>query len=298
MGKKANPAVIGGFIVGAVILITAGLVVFGGGQFWSPRVRWVSYFPGSVKGLGIGASVNFRGVDIGRVTHVKVTMDPGADTVLTPVYWEMDLSKVTIVGASAAERAKILSEEEERPIARALIKRGLRAQLQLQSFVTGQQFIQLDFHPDTPITLVGGDTTVPEFPAVPSGTEKLLKTIENLPVGELVDDARRVLKSLDQLVGTLDSETLPATHAAMSQAKEALARLDSETLPATRATLDQATETLATYREGSRVNYELENTLKEVATAARALRVLADYLERHPEALLSGKKGGPGGNQQ
>jgi paraquat-inducible protein B len=269
MGKKANPAVIGGFIVGAVVLITAGLVVFGSGEFWSTRIPWVSYFPGSVKGLQPGASVSFRGVNIGKVTDVRVTLDTENDTVLTPVYWEMDPSKIAIAGIPQAEVAKMIGAED-RPIADALIKRGLRAHLQLQSFVTGQQFIELDFQPDTPITLVGEDPTVPEFPTVPSGTEKLVKTIENLPIGELVDDGRRVLKGLDQLVEKLDSETLPATHAAMNQAKE----------------------TLASYGGGSRVNYELGNTLKEAAAAARSLRVLADYLERHPEALLQGKGGG------
>jgi paraquat-inducible protein B len=296
MGKKANPAVIGGFIVGAVVLITAGLVVFGSGEFWSTRIPWVSYFPGSVKGLQPGSSVSFRGVDIGKVTDIRVTLNPENDTVLTPVYWEMDPSKMTIVGLSEAQTTKI-GKDENRPIAETLIKRGLRASLQLKSFVTGQQFIELDFQPDTPIRLVGGDTAVPEFPTVSSSTEKLVKTIENLPIGELADDARRVLKSVDQLVGKLDSQTLPAAQAALDQAKEALARLDSQTLPAAQATLDQATQTLASYGAGSRMNYELGNTLKEAAAAARSLRVLADYLERHPEALLQGK-GGPGGNQK
>jgi len=296
MGKKANPAVIGGFIVGAVVLITAGLVVFGSGEFWSARIPWVSYFPGSVSGLQPGASVSFKGVDIGKVTDVKVVMNTENDTVLTPVFWEMDPSKLTIIGLSEAEKAKV-GKDEDRPIADVLIKRGLRASLQLKSFVTGQQFIELDFHPDTPISLVGGDTPVPEFPAVPSGTEKLLKSVENLPLGEIADDARRVLKSIDQLVAKLDSQTLPAAQAAMDQAKEALARLDSQTLPAAQAAMDQAKETLATYSEGSRVNYELGSTLKEAAGAARALRGLADYLERHPEALLQGK-GEPGGNQK
>jgi paraquat-inducible protein B len=274
MGKKANPAVIGGFIVGAVVLITAGLVVFGSGQFWSTAQPWVSYFAGSVKGLQSGASVNFRGVRVGRVTDIRLTLDTKDDTVRTPVYWEIDTSRIDVLGVSEAERAKMM-EKEGRPIANLLIKRGLRAQLQLQSFVTGQQFIQLDFSPDTPITLVGGDTTVPEFPTIRSGTEKLVKTIENLPIGELVDDARRVLQDVAQVVRKLDSQTLPATQAAMNEAQE----------------------TLASYGEGSPVNYELGNTLKEAAAAARSLRVLANYLERHPEALLQGK-GGPGGNQK
>lgn len=276
MGKKANPAVIGGFVVGAIALAALGLLVFGSGEFLKEKMPWVSYFPGSVDGLQVGAPVTFKGVKIGQVTDIRVTVDAGENVVRIPVHWELQPDRVVLIGVSEAEMAEMRTTGE-RPLTQVLIKRGLRAQLQLQSFVTGQKMIQLDFFPDTPINLVGGDGEgkLPEFPTTESSTEKLTKTIENLPLGELMDDARRVLKSLDQLVEKLDNQTLPAIHASMNQAKE----------------------TLASYGEGSRVNYELGNTLKETAGAARSLRVLADYLERHPEALLQGK-GRPGGNQK
>jgi paraquat-inducible protein B len=92
MGKKANPAVIGGFVVGAVALLVVGVLVFGSGKFWTTTVSWVSYFPGSVKGLQIGAPVTFRGVKIGQVTNIKATLDVREQpvTILTPVYWEIE----------------------------------------------------------------------------------------------------------------------------------------------------------------------------------------------------------------
>ena len=153
MAKKANPAVIGGFVVGAAALLVVGVLVFGSGKLWKATRPWVSYFPGSVKGLQVGAPVTFRGVKIGQVTSIKAVLNVRDEplTILTPVYWEYDTDMVETVGISRAELNKMAAAG--RPVDQLLIKRGLRAQLQLQSFVTGQKFIQIDFHPDTPIRL-------------------------------------------------------------------------------------------------------------------------------------------------
>ena len=275
MGKKANPAVIGGFVVGAVALAVAGVLIFGSGEFLKEQMSWVSYFPGSVDGLQVGAPVNFKGVKVGQVTDIKVTLDARDDTVRIPVSWDLEPDRIALMGIPEAKR----TEKEERPLAQILIKRGLRAQLQLQSFVTGQKIIQLDFFPDTPINLVGRDSDVPEFPTTPSGTEKLTKTIENLPIDELFTDARNALQGIDRLVRSIDSQVIPPTHATLEKAQGTLSSVDDMTAP------------------GSPVRYELVNALKELAWAARSMRVLADYLERHPEALLQGK-GGPGGNKK
>ena len=176
-----------------------------------------------------------------------------------------------------------------------LIKHGLRAQLQLQSFVTGQKIIQLDFFPDTPIDLVGGDREekVPEFPTTESSTEKLTKTIMNLPIDELFTDARNALQGIDRLARNIDSQVVPPTHATLEKLQGTLSSVD--------ATLGKAEGTLSSIDDmtapGSPVRYELVNALKELAAAMRSMRVLADYLERHPEALVQGK-GGPGGNRK
>ena len=283
MGKKANPAVIGGFVVGAAALAVAGVLIFGSGQFLKERMSWVSYFPGAVDGLQVGAPVTFKGVRVGQVTDIKVTLDTRDDVVRIPVSWDLEPDSMAFVGMSAAEVAEIQAKraEGDRPYISLLIKRGLRAQLQLQSFVTGQKVIQLDFFPDTPINLVGGDREgkVREFPTTPSGTEKLTKTIENLPIDELFTDARNTLQGIDRLVRSIDSQVIPATHATLEKAQGTLSSIDDMTAP------------------GSPVRYELVNAMKELAGAARSMRVLADYLERHPEALVQGKSGS-GGNRK
>jgi len=278
MGKKANPAVIGGFVVGAVALAVAGVLIFGSGEFLKEQMSWVSYFPGAVDGLQVGAPVNFKGVKVGQVTDIKVTLDARDDVVRIPVSWDLEPDRIALMGMSEAQRAEIRSKGD-RPLAQVLIKRGLRAQLQSQSFVTGQKMIALDFFPDTPIDLSGRDGDVPEFPTTPSSTEKLTKTIENLPIDELFTDARNALQGIDRLVRSIDSKVLPPTHATLEKAQGTLSSIDDMTAP------------------GSPVRYELVNALKEFAAAARSMRVLADYLERHPEALLQGK-GGSGGNKK
>jgi paraquat-inducible protein B len=275
MGKKVNPAVIGGFVVAAVALVVAGVLVFGRGEFLKEKMSWVSYFPGAVDGLQVGAPVVFKGVRVGQVTDVKVTLDAKDAAVRIPVYWDLEPDRVAVMGIAEAEK----TAKGERPLAQVLIKRGLRAQLQTQSFVTGQKIVALDFFPDTAIKLVGSDGDVPEFPTTESSTEKLTKTIENLPLDELFTDARNALQGIDRLVRDIDKQVLPPTHATLEKAQATLASIDDITAP------------------GSPVRYELVNALKEMGAAMRSMRVLADYLERHPEALLQGK-GGPGGNRK
>ncbi|MGH7382326.1 MAG: MlaD family protein [Candidatus Methylomirabilales bacterium] len=283
MGKKANPAVIGGFVVGAVALAVAGVLVFGSGEFLKEQMSWVSYFPGSVDGLQVGAPVTFKGVKVGQVTDIKVTFHAGDDAVRIPVHWDLEADRIALMGIPEAEVAGIQAKRAkgDRPVIGLLIKRGVRAQLQTQSFVTGQKIIQLDFFPDTPIDLVGGDHEgkVSEFPTVVSTGEKLTKTIENLPIDELFTDARNTLQGIDRLVRNIDSQVVPATRVTLEKAQGTLSSIDDMTAP------------------GSPVRYELVNAMKELAAAARSMRVLADYLERHPEALVQGK-GGPGGNRK
>lgn len=328
MAKKANPAAIGGFVVGAAALLVVGVLVFGSGKLWKATRPWVSYFPGSVKGLQVGAPVTFRGVKIGQVTSIKAVLNVRDEplTILTPVYWEYDTDMVETVGISRAELNKMAAAG--RPVDQLLIKRGLRAQLQLQSFVTGQKFIQIDFHPDTPIRLVGVDTDVPEYPTIPSSLAHLTKSLEELPLREIGDAALNLLHHADQLVNSpevkavlrsanetlktydkvgrnIDSEIIPQTSKLVKnidtqiipQTSKLVQDLDSQVTPAARDALKEAEATLATYRdlmaEGSPVRYELVVLLSEAAAAARSIRVLTDYLERHPEALLAGK-GGPG----
>lgn len=306
MGKKANPAVIGAFVVAAVALAVAGLVVFGGGKFLRETQQWVLYFDESIKGLAIGAPVIFKGVKVGSVTAIRVVVDRETVTIRTPVFVEIESHRFT---DAAGGKFKF---EKGTPGAKLLIERGLRAQLEMQSFVTGQLAVALDFHPGTPVKLVGSEKDVDEFPTIPSTTEELTKTIEELPIKQLAESALDLVQSIDRVV---DAPELMAAIQSVSDAARDIQTLvrdvDSQVGPVASsikdalgeagAALQQAQKTLSTVEgaaaENSTLHYQITNTLEELGRAARSVRVLAEYLGRHPEALVRGK-GGSGGNER
>lgn len=193
MSKKANPTLIGGFILGALALLVLALFAFGSGSLFKTRPKLVTFFEGSVAGLTVGAPVSFRGVRIGAVTDIALTFDTDSMTARIPVYYELDPERFILFGTTP------LSGET-----RQLIAKGLRARLTLQSVVTGQFMIELDFLPNTPATLVGIDGSVPEIPAMKSDFQELKDILSELPLQELVGTANQVLAGIDRLVNTPD----------------------------------------------------------------------------------------------
>ena len=138
---------IGAFVVGAVALAVAAIVLFGSGRFFKDTDKWVAIFPGSVKGLNVGSPVVFRGVQVGQVTEIIVNFDPGRIEVIIPVLYETDPERFRHIGPQVIADDKELHE--------ALVAQGLRAQLQMQSLVTGQLVINMDFFPNSPAKLYG-----------------------------------------------------------------------------------------------------------------------------------------------
>jgi len=188
--SKANPAVIGGFVIGAIALIVVGLMVYGGAGWFVQRNQYVAYFPGSVKGLRVGAPVDFRGVSIGQVTDIRVIFDPEEVSARIPVIIEFDPTQIQLAGAE-----QMVADDTYR-----LIEGGLRAQLQSQSLLTGLLFVNLDFYPDAPVRLVGGVQPYPEIPTIPSGLEQLQQSAGDIAMllPEVVDRVGGVLTSIDE----------------------------------------------------------------------------------------------------
>ena len=327
MSKQASKTVIGTFILGAIALIIAGVVVFGSDKFFRKVNRDVMFFEGSVKGLQIGAPVMFRGVQIGHVTDVILRINAKELTAFIPVYTEIYPQKIVPIEGDQGYDQQYLQ---------SLIKKGLRAQLQLQSFVTGQLVVNLDFYPNTPVRLVGLEKKYPEIPTIPSSLEQLTKRFEELPLKEIADrlnetlaginkivnskdlqtsinSLNNLLKSTDALVKNLNAEVGPlaadikgttgAARAAIVQAEKTL-RFDEgapgeiassikETLSAAQATLKETNKAVENINgvavQNANLGYEIGRTLEQIAELSRSIRVLADYLERHPEVLLRGK---------
>jgi paraquat-inducible protein B len=198
MPRKPNPALLGGFVLGAVVLAVAALVVFGSGKFFRTTQSWVAYFDESIKGLSIGAPVTFRGVKIGAVTDVRVVVDTKTGQVRTPVNFELEADRLSTV---EGQELRFLPGAAG---VKTLIDRGLRAQLETQSLVTGQLAINLDFHPNSPLRLAGGPDKHPEFPTVPSTVTALVSRIERgleqLNVAELANDVKIILHEVAGLV--------------------------------------------------------------------------------------------------
>jgi paraquat-inducible protein B len=325
MSKKASKTLIGGFVLGAVALLIAGVFVFGSGKFFRNTFRYVMFFQGSIKGLNVGAPVMFQGVKIGSVTEISLVYNPADDSIYIPVIIDTEPEKISGVTAN----------RDPGDIEHA-IDRGLKAQLQIQSIVTGQLLVALDFFPDKSVRRIGLVREYPEIPTVPTTLQELSKTIQDFPVRELfeklnlaVDGIQRLvnssearesvtalnqtMKDLQQLLDSLNTNVDPlmasltktsdTARETLIQAEKTLNFRDgpaagvianmNETLAAARSTLAQSEKTLSSIQgmmsQDSPLIAELENTLRDLSDAARSVRALADYLERHPESLLRGK---------
>jgi paraquat-inducible protein B len=316
VSERANPTLIGAFLLGAIALVVAGLMIFGGGRFFTETVTYVAYFPETVSGLNDGAPVNFRGVKVGTVRRIEVQLDAQDLSVKIPVYLRLEHRRIREIGGTIPE-VNFIPE---------LIELGLRAQLQLQSIVTGQLSVQLDILPDRPARYVDPVGEFPEMPTIPSTMQEFTETMESLSIQDLVNDARQVLAGLKALVNSPDLAGLLAganefvnsgellgvishTNEAIDDVQALVSNIDgrvgdlstsaeltfaevNETLDGVQKTLDAARHSLSIAAEGSPMRYEFEKMLGELTAAARSIRLLAEYLERNPDALVRGKPGG------
>ncbi len=329
MAKPVSKTVIGGFVISAIALLIIGIVVFGGGRFFVKSVKFALFFDHSVKGLNEGAAVVFRGVKIGSVESVAIRADTEKLIVDIPVIIELEPERFQL----KTEDVQILDRPFER--AKVLIERGLRARLAVESLVTGQLMVEFDFLPDSPVRLRGIDTGYPELPTLPSQLDKLRETLGKIPVEEIVEQLLSALGHLDEILGApevmdtlgnlaaatenanqmiihLDRQIDPLSaglQGTMGDARKLMQDVDGEIKPlsaktqaalvSAKAALDQIAGTLQTYEglvaERSELRNDLSVALNEIAKAAHSIRVLTDYLEQHPEALLQGK--GSGGRQ-
>jgi paraquat-inducible protein B len=327
MSQKANPTLIGGFVLGALVLLVGGVLLFGKGFFFAPkRQQFVIYFPDSVNGLNVGAPVKLKGVTVGTVTDVRVQYDVENARLLTPVIIDFEPERVTDIG-----RQKL----PEVPETQALIERGLRAQLQMQSLVTGQLYVEANFFPDTPVRLVGGETLgLPEIPSIPSTGEEIKGTVEEviaefrrLPLRETFDAILATVKHIEQVIATPEmAGSIRELHGTLGEIRKLVAHLDAKvdpmattlekTLGDTRmlvrsasdqlvpmvnraeqafAALTQAAEkaksALATVENSvGRQNPAIDDAMEELIGAAQSIRVLSEYLQRQPQSLLFGKR--------
>jgi len=313
MAKQANKTLIGAFVVGAVVLAFAGIMIFSSGKFFTEKNKYVLYFDGSVRGLDIGAPVTFKGVRIGSVTDIKLYVANEQFDLKIPIFIEIEPDRITDSPTFKKERGGQTLKEYRKEmrktgkIMKLLIDRGLRAQLNAQSMVTGKLLIQLDFFPDTPVKLVGMESDFQEIPTIPSTLDQIVKTIEEIPYAEIADKLKLTIDGIERLVNAPElKETIVTLNDTLKEIKNLAHTADGklgpltasvtdtlsttrEALEASRATITQLGDNLSD--QSPIITYELSEALKELTTAARSLKVLTDYLQQHPESLLRGKGG-------
>lgn len=257
--------------------------------------RYVVHFAESVQGLSAGAPVTFLGLPAGEVTDVGLTYDRASGDVRARV--EITLFPERLLKRLSATQQDALGEESESArdalLARLVEKRGLRAQLRSASLIGGQRYVAMDYFPQAPKRKVDWSREAPELPAVPSPLPDLeaklasvLAKLDQVPFQDIGADLRKALSSLDRtlaetdkLVSHVDGEILPRFTAALEDARRALG--------ATERVMNEAEAGLV--GPDAPAQQELRNALQEVTNASRALRVLADSLERHPESLIRGR---------
>jgi paraquat-inducible protein B len=308
MAKQANRMMIGGFVVLALIILAVSLVVFGSGKFFKKTQKFVLYFDEPVKGLDVGAPLLFDGVAVGSVTSIIIVADPAKQEVNIPIIIEIELERFQL-----REAGETANPQKNMP---KLIKTGLRARLGMQSLITGKLLIELGFYPDTPVNLKNINKDFTEIPTIPSTTSRLAKALDKLDLEKIQKKLESALTGIDNLFKNPDlTASIKALKDTLQNARKFIARVDRQVDPLAKDArktvkdigklannLDGRVDGLATsldktlsaargvISEDAPLVVELEYTLKEISAMSRSIRLLAEYLEQHPETLIRGKK--------
>ena len=277
---------------------------------FTEKVPFLVYFDGSVRGLSPGAPVEFRGITIGSVTGIGMEFDQDTSRLRIPVSIEIEPQRII-----PDVTAKDLQTNQNRNMAE-LVRRGLRAQLQTGNLLTGELFVDLTFVRDAPPAELDRSGPVPVIPSVPATLEALqasvtaiLNKLASIPVEDLIGSLNRTAVGLDRIVNAPGIQNGAATlGATLASLQGVIARLEADSGPLLGSLTGAAQTASTTMRDlqaavasiqrnlgsGSALTNNAENMMQELTRAARSIRVLADYLERNPDALLRGKSGGSG----
>ena len=318
MSEKQQTVAIGAFVLGAGLIAILLLIYLLGSGFGKTE-KVVMVFDGSVKGLNVGAPLALRGVKVGEVTDIDLILDSAKTNVIMQIEANFDAQNIHRKGITETD----LTEE--------LISRGLRAQLNSQSLLTGLLYVELDFHPESPLNLVDIDSPYLQFPTIPTNLERITKKLEDLDISKLTDELESISNGVNTLVSSKQFQNLPADLAnTLESVRELAAQMRtqlSSSGPKLNTVLDEAAvtvasanaqipklatlvqtnlktlnEAIAAFEKGmngidglvspdSATLYQLNMALQEMTRAGRSLQALSNTLEAQPESLLRGKRG-------
>jgi len=322
MNAKANPTLIGAFIVSAVALGVIGLMVFTSDRFFTHQEKLILYFDASMKGLNEGAPVKWRGVTIGSVAEVLIRHNQASNDFVNPVIIQINQE---ILRRKSDEEMNL----DDPSFLKRRIEKGLRGKLDAESLVTGVLYVELDMVPNAPPPVFHQiRAQYPEIPTVPTGIQELLANLARVDFRGISEKLNALLARLDESLAALDIARInDGVLRLLGSANQVLASPDlTNSLAELRLTLseartlvrdtdghlallsDRATNTLS---EADRALRQLRRSLEtltgmiqpesslrsdatmaldQVANAARALADLAEFLQRNPNALLTGRK--------
>jgi paraquat-inducible protein B len=269
------------------------------------KIPYLTQFEGSVRGLQVGAPVEYRGIRIGTVSDIRADFDAENQKFRIPVTIEIEPGRL---GPNQSRRSKDPYENAKR-----LVARGLRTQLISGNLLTGQLLVSLDFFPDAEPAELDRSGLYPLIPSVPSQIDQfkqsitgILETLGDLKLPELIADARQALQGINRLVASPEIlQAIESLESAIKHVESLTTKVDNKIGPlmtsltttsdTAKGTLTQAESTLVTAEDliasDSQTVYSLNEMLRKLTEASDSIRILADYLESHPEALLRGKGG-------
>ena len=263
MSRRADPALIGAFVLGALALAIATILLVAGDDWFRKHSQHTLYFEGAAHGLQVGAPVVFLGVKVGTVKKIQLGLDESSDTFVVPVAIEVEPQ---VVRTKSGERIDL----RDREALRRLIERGLRARLRMQSILTGQLYVDLDFHPDKPARFVAPDPAISEIPTIRTAVQELTRKLEGFPMDTFLADVAAIGASLNQTLNTPETRNLPRRLDATLKHLEALAaRLDAKSGPL----LD---ETRADLAEMKKALVAAQSAMARLESAADRVGALAD----------------------
>jgi len=207
--KTANPTIIGAFVIGAVIIISGAVAIFGGAELFRPRNVYVAYFEESTKGLRVGSNVLMNGVRIGYVSEIALLVEETNYDTLTRVTLEILPDNFILVRSGEPVATGMERDTDHETL---VSHAGLRAQLEIEAVVTGQLLVNLAMRPDTAAVMRGGDSIHPEIPTVPSSVAQLLANVQgwlsevrtDFDLSVIGGSLENILTGMDELVNSPD----------------------------------------------------------------------------------------------
>jgi len=327
---RINPAIVGLFVIGAMLLGVVALLSFGGVNFFSKPQRFMVYFDESIHGLDVGSPVKLRGVRVGRVVDLSVHYDAASNKSVVSVVCELSRNKIVDDQGRAIDVS-------DRAALQTLVDHGLRAQLGVVGLATGLLFVELDFydpHQYPPEAPVAGSPYV-RVPAVLStiaeyqaSLTEILADLKRVDFAGLSRNLNAALTTANQKLQAVDTaglsehwikaadavtalatdpgfkKTLANLNTAIDDLRALIAKVDTQVQPTSdnlARTLAEARQALAAFEAAATsvqrfvaaqggLGDEASRTLEQLREAAASVQRLADFLERNPNALITGRK--------